>query len=83
MIEPFGSIRGDLQAAQICQVLANINRDPKSQPYEMTDFILRVPQPGDKTAAETFQQTNEARTKAMVAFQVEMAQALAAQREAK
>ncbi|MBA3730441.1 MAG: DUF4035 domain-containing protein [Sphingomonas sp.] len=40
--EPFGEARGDLQAAHIASVIANVNRDPKSrpQPFTARDFLL-------------------------------------------
>lgn len=78
LIEPFGAIRGDMQAAKICEVVANVNRDWKTAPFEMTDFILRVPQKGDKTARESFAELQEARNKGYLAFQVELAREMAA-----
>lgn len=39
-VEPFGDRRGDIQAAQIVQTLANIHRSEKRQPYRLTDFLL-------------------------------------------
>lgn len=40
--EPFGEARGDLQAAHIASVIANVNRDPNSrpQPFTTNDFLL-------------------------------------------
>lgn len=40
--EPFGEWRADVRSAQITQMLANINRDPKkrSDPYQIKDFLL-------------------------------------------
>ncbi len=40
--EPFGEARGDLQAAHIASVIANVNRDPKvrPQPFTTHDFLL-------------------------------------------
>lgn len=40
--EPFGDRRSDIQSAQICALLANINRNPKkrSQPYRIGEYML-------------------------------------------
>lgn len=40
-IDPFGGVRGDVQAGMIASVLANIHRDTKkrAKPYEVTDFM--------------------------------------------
>lgn len=38
-IEPFGDRRGDIQAALICQILANIHRSEKRQPYKLSTFL--------------------------------------------
>ena len=41
LISPFGDFRQDVAGAQICAVLANINRDKKKRPnpYEIRDFL--------------------------------------------
>lgn len=41
-LEPFDEQRGDLRAAQIVWMLAEINRDARkrSQPYQLKDFVL-------------------------------------------
>ena len=49
-IEPFGEPRADLRMAQVCALLANINRDRKQrpQPYTIRDFMFefdREPEP--------------------------------------
>jgi hypothetical protein len=40
-LEPFGEWRGDFRAAQIAQVIANVNRDSKKQrdPFTVQDFM--------------------------------------------
>lgn len=37
--QPFGLWREDYRTAQISHLLAMINRDPKSKPMELTDFM--------------------------------------------
>lgn len=39
-IEPIGERRADLRMAQLCQLIANINRDPKQGAYALDDFLL-------------------------------------------
>jgi hypothetical protein len=43
ILEPIGNVRLDWNSAQICQVLANVNRDAKETPeaYETGEFVLR------------------------------------------
>lgn len=36
---PFGEERGDIQAAIIACVIANVNRGKKTKPYKIDDFI--------------------------------------------
>lgn len=43
-VEPFGDRRGDIQAALICTVLANLWRDEKQQPYTLKNFLLEFEQ---------------------------------------
>lgn len=40
-IEPFGSVRGDLQAGIVASTVANVNRDPakRSEPFSPLDFM--------------------------------------------
>ena len=40
-IEPFGDVRGDLQAGIVAATIANVNRDPdkKSKPFTAVDFM--------------------------------------------
>lgn len=38
-IEPFGQDRGDLPAAIIASVIANVHRSEQQQPYTPADFI--------------------------------------------
>lgn len=42
-LEPWGEERGDMRAALIASIIANVNRDPKKrpQPYELKDFMLK------------------------------------------
>jgi uncharacterized protein DUF4035 len=57
--QPFGPWREDFRAAQICAVIANTNRNPKTKkdPYTPQDFMPfdRKPteEPEDKIAPET------------------------------
>jgi len=37
---PIGDERADRHAALIATILANVNRDPKHEPYELDDFDL-------------------------------------------
>jgi hypothetical protein len=48
-LEPFDETRADIRAAQITQILANINRDPKkhSEPFQLSEFILRFGEEDD------------------------------------
>ncbi len=38
-IEPFGDRRGDIQAAMMCSLVANVNRGEKTKPYSPMDFV--------------------------------------------
>lgn len=40
-LEPFGEERADIRSAQICQMLANVNRGKNQQPYKLGDFLLK------------------------------------------
>ncbi|MEZ0155260.1 MAG: DUF4035 domain-containing protein [Candidatus Reddybacter sp.] len=40
-IEPFGTWRDNFHAAQITQILANVNRKPRSKVYAIKDFFFR------------------------------------------
>lgn len=39
---PWGETRGDIRSAQICALIANVNRDVKERPkpFDMMDFML-------------------------------------------
>jgi hypothetical protein len=50
-IEPFGPKRDDLRGAQICAVLANINKGRRSKKYKTTDFLFNF-KPPEKTIDE-------------------------------
>lgn len=55
--EPFGEWRADVRSAQIVQMLANINRDPKrrQEPFQIKDFLLferEKPKPKQEEGAE-------------------------------
>lgn len=39
-LEPFGEERADLRCAQICSVLANVNRSKDTKPFTPTDFLF-------------------------------------------
>jgi hypothetical protein len=42
-LEPFGEWRDDVRNAQLCALIANVNRDPKRrpEPYAIQDFMLQ------------------------------------------
>lgn len=51
--EPFGEMRGELRHGQTMALQANINRDPKRQPYQSKDFMNFMPEsPVKKISAE-------------------------------
>jgi uncharacterized protein DUF4035 len=43
---PFGDVRGDMRAALICSLLANINRDVQKHPdaFPLNEFMLFKPE---------------------------------------
>jgi len=44
-LEPFGSARDNLHAAQIAAIIANVNRNPKkTKPFKVSDFMWVDPQ---------------------------------------
>lgn len=54
-VEPVGPRRGDYHAALIASLIANVNRDPKRQPYRLEQFLLfqpRTPQPPEVLRAK-------------------------------
>ena len=54
-ISPFGAYRNDLNSAQICSVIANVNRNPKKQkkPFSVHDFVLNfAPKAAKKQSVE-------------------------------
>lgn len=38
-IEPWGESRADLRAGIIASVIANVNRDSKTKPFQASDFM--------------------------------------------
>lgn len=46
-VEPFGDVRGDLQAAMITAMIANVNRDQKKhpKPYQPEEFMPKFERP--------------------------------------
>jgi hypothetical protein len=52
-LEPFGERRADYRSAQVTQMIANVNRDPKKhpEPIPIADFVLRFA--GDKEGTKT------------------------------
>jgi len=59
VLEPFGEERGDRRSAQICQVLANVNRDSRNTPvFEIDDFMFHDLDRG-KDPEESEQQSPE------------------------
>jgi len=64
-------VRADWQAAQICAVIANANRDPKTtpEPYKAEDFLLKFNptfEDDDHASFDPKQFYNELRTWALV-----------------
>jgi hypothetical protein len=57
-LEPFGAERGDWQAAQVAQVVANANRDSKKQkqPYTAEDFLLAWEEPEATPRRQTMEE---------------------------
>ncbi len=53
-IEPFGDRRSDIHAAQICAVIANVNRGKDTKPYTISDFLIdwKPPEPARPQTAE-------------------------------
>ena len=57
MIEPFGNIRGDIQAAIIAQTVANVHRGRGQRSYKIQDFMPKfdraapAPQSSDQMIA--------------------------------
>jgi hypothetical protein len=49
-LDPFGNQRGDLQAAGIASVIANVHRDKKAKAFTRADFIPDYA--GDATRTE-------------------------------
>lgn len=47
-MEPRGRERGDIQAALIASVIANVNRGKRSRPFKIKDFVLRWQRRGGK-----------------------------------
>lgn len=39
-IDPIGERRADMRMALLCQLIANIHRDPKRGAYTLDDFLL-------------------------------------------
>jgi hypothetical protein len=39
VLEPFGETRADIRAAQICSVIANVNRGKNTKAFQVTDFM--------------------------------------------
>lgn len=40
-ISPIGDVRGDFHAAQITAAVYNAQRDPKSQPVDFNDMVIK------------------------------------------
>lgn len=62
-MEPFGDLRGDLQAGVVAATVAEVNRDRKRrrEPFTPADFLLRFGEKEEKKqpppdASELFQQ---------------------------
>ncbi len=39
-IEPFGAYRDNIHTAMLCSLIANVNRQPKSRPFEWKEFMI-------------------------------------------
>ena len=65
MIEPFGNIRGDIQAAIIAQTVANVHRGRGQRSYKIQDFMPKfdrakpAPQSSDQMIAVLCQASGE------------------------
>lgn len=57
-IDPWGGYRQDLQSANICSIIANVNRGENTQPYALEDFTLfqRYPAPPEEVDQEALNQ---------------------------
>jgi hypothetical protein len=54
-LEPFGSARDNLHAAQIAAIIANVNRNPKkTKPFKVADFMWVDPQSRKEQETEDF-----------------------------
>lgn len=53
-LDPWGGYRQDINSANICSVIANINRGENTQAYQLEDFTLfqRTPAPPDEIDQE-------------------------------
>lgn len=56
-LEPFGDERQDLRMANVMQLMANLQRDPKTkpQPYKLSDFILKFEELEEAEPAKPWQ----------------------------
>jgi hypothetical protein len=52
-LDPYGQLREDYRTAQVCAVLANVNRGKTTPPYRVEDFLLDFTPPEAPPAAET------------------------------
>lgn len=57
-LEPIGDRRGDYQAAQVAQVIANVNRDTKKRkkPYPVEDFLLEWEDPEEPAKGQPWKE---------------------------
>lgn len=55
-LEPFGDLRGDLQAGIIAATLANINRGKNTKPFKAADFMPNWNQPVEQIKQQTPEQ---------------------------
>lgn len=53
-VDPFGGVRGDVQAGIIASTIANVNRDPKKRrkPYGVQDFMAFIEHKKENVAAK-------------------------------
>ena len=57
-IEPFGEIRGDLQAGIVASTVANVNRDPdkRREPFSPHDFMPKWEEAEAEKPKQTWQE---------------------------
>jgi hypothetical protein len=54
-LEPYGDKRSDIHCGIIASTIANVNRDPKKQPYKPSDFMPKFEVQKPQTAEDLMQ----------------------------